>query len=87
MLITLSRRTAICQLVAEVCLIGVAPLGAVNQRFLKIKSVSSFQLECHLKLATEQIYHSTSCELVYIYFGNPCSTISTLKKINSNYVV
>ena len=33
MLITLSRRTAICQSVAEVLLTGVAPLGAVSHRF------------------------------------------------------
>ena len=33
MLITLSRRTAICQSVAEVWLTGVVPLGAVIQRF------------------------------------------------------
>ena len=33
MLITLSRRTAICQSVAEVYLNGVAPLGAVSHRF------------------------------------------------------
>ena len=33
MLITLSRRTAICQSVAEVQLTGVAPLGAVSHRF------------------------------------------------------
>ena len=32
MLITLSRRTAICQSVAEVELTGVAPLGAVGHR-------------------------------------------------------
>ena len=33
MLITLSRRTAICQSVAEIKLNGVAPLGAVSNRF------------------------------------------------------
>ena len=33
MLITLSRRTAISQSVAEVWLTGVAPLGAVSHRF------------------------------------------------------
>ena len=33
MLITLSRRAAICQSVAEVQLTGVAPLGAVSHRF------------------------------------------------------
>ena len=33
MLITLSRRTAICQSVAEVQLTGVAPFGAVSHRF------------------------------------------------------
>ena len=33
MLITLSRRTAICQSVAEVKLTGVAPLGAVSYIF------------------------------------------------------
>ena len=33
MLITLSRRTAICQSVVEVQLTGVAPLGAVSQIF------------------------------------------------------
>ena len=33
MLITLSRRAAICQSVAEVELIAVAPLGAVSHRF------------------------------------------------------
>jgi len=33
MLITLSRRTAISQSVAEVSLTGVAPLGAVSLRF------------------------------------------------------
>ena len=33
MLITLSRRTAICQSVAEVQLTGVVPLGAVSHRF------------------------------------------------------
>ena len=33
MLITLSRRTAICQSVAEVKLTGVAPLGALSHRF------------------------------------------------------
>ena len=32
MLITLSRRAAICQSVAEVWLTGVAPLGAVSHR-------------------------------------------------------
>ena len=33
MLITLSRRTAICQSVSEVKLTDVAPLGAVSHRF------------------------------------------------------
>ena len=33
MLITLSRRTAICQSVSEVYLTDVAPLGAVSHRF------------------------------------------------------
>ena len=33
MLITLSRRTAICQSVAEVQLTGEVPLGAVSHRF------------------------------------------------------
>ena len=33
MLITLSRRTTICQSVAEVWLTAVAPLGAVSHRF------------------------------------------------------
>ena len=33
MLITLSRRTAVCQSVAEVELTGVAHLGAVSHRF------------------------------------------------------
>ena len=33
MLITLSRRTAICQSVAGVYLTGLAPLGAVSHRF------------------------------------------------------
>ena len=33
MLITLSRRAAICQSVAEFQLTGVAPLGAVSHRF------------------------------------------------------
>ena len=33
MLITLSRRTAICQSVAEGKLTGVAPLGAVSNKF------------------------------------------------------
>ena len=33
MLITLSRHTAICQSIAEVELTGVAPLGALSQRF------------------------------------------------------
>ena len=33
MLITLSRRTAICESVAEVYLTGVAPLEAVSNRF------------------------------------------------------
>ena len=33
MLITLSRRAAICQSVAEVLLTGVVPLGAVSHRF------------------------------------------------------
>ena len=33
MLITLSRRTVICQSAAEVNLAGVAPLGAVSYRF------------------------------------------------------
>ena len=39
MLITLSRRNAICQSVAKVQLTGVAPLGAVSHRFnfFKIK--------------------------------------------------
>ena len=36
MLITLSRRTAICQSVAEVLLTGVAPLGAVSHIFYLI---------------------------------------------------
>ena len=34
MLITLSRRSAICQSVAEVQLTGVTPLGAVSHRFI-----------------------------------------------------
>ena len=34
MLITLSRRAAICQSVAEVQLTGLAPLGAVSHRFI-----------------------------------------------------
>ena len=33
MLIILSRRTAICQLVAELYLTGVTPLGAVSHKF------------------------------------------------------
>ena len=33
MLITLSRRTTICQSVAEVYMSGVVPLGAVSHRF------------------------------------------------------
>ena len=33
MIITLPRRTSICQSVAEVLLTGVAPLEAVNHRF------------------------------------------------------
>jgi hypothetical protein len=33
MLIILSRRTAICQSVAEVYLTSVAPLGALSHRF------------------------------------------------------
>ena len=33
MLITLSRRTAICQSVSEVYLTSVVPLGAVSHRF------------------------------------------------------
>ena len=33
MVITLSRRTSICQSVAEVYLTGVTPLGAVSHRF------------------------------------------------------
>ena len=33
MIITLSRRTASCQSVAEVLLTGVAPLGGVSHRF------------------------------------------------------
>ena len=33
MLITLYRRTAICQSVAEVKLTGLVPLGAVRDRF------------------------------------------------------
>ena len=40
MLITLSRRT-ICQSVAEVKLTGVAPLGAVRQRFLIVIFINS----------------------------------------------
>ena len=36
MLITLSRRAAICQSVSEVWWIGVAPLGAVSHRFFFI---------------------------------------------------
>ena len=36
MLITLSRRAAICQSVAEVQLTGLAPLGAVSHRFFFI---------------------------------------------------
>ena len=36
MLITLSRRTAICQSVAEVYLTGVGPLGAASHRFIII---------------------------------------------------
>ena len=34
MLITLFRRTVICQLVAEIYLSGVTRLGAVSHRFL-----------------------------------------------------
>ena len=37
MLITLSRRAAICQSVAQVYLTGVAPLGAVSHRFNFLK--------------------------------------------------
>ena len=44
MLITLSRRTAICQSVAEISLTGVAPLGAVSHRFNLIFNLGSVQL-------------------------------------------
>ena len=36
MLIGLSRRTVICQSIAEVYLTGVAPLEAVSHRFILI---------------------------------------------------
>ena len=41
MLITLSRRAAICQSVAEIQLTGVAPLGAVS------KSLNLFNKETY----------------------------------------
>ena len=44
MLITLSRRTAICQSVAEVWLTGAAPLGAVSHRFIYIILLFLFYL-------------------------------------------
>ena len=40
MLITLSRRAAICQSVAEVQLTGVTPLGAVSHSFNLIQLLS-----------------------------------------------
>ena len=49
MLITLSRRSAICQSVAEVYLTGVASLGAVSHRFNFFKYLKSNNLKkaCH----------------------------------------
>ena len=44
MLITLSRRTAICQSVSEVSLTGVAPLGAERHRFNFLKFNLMFML-------------------------------------------
>ena len=44
MLITLSRRTAICQSVAEVQLTGVAPLGAVSHRYTSYQADGFFFL-------------------------------------------
>ena len=41
MLITLSRRTAICQSVAEVWLTGVAPLGTVSRRLITYRETNS----------------------------------------------
>ena len=38
MLITLSRRTAICQSVAEVQLTGVAPLGVISHRLFLLRT-------------------------------------------------
>ena len=47
MLITLSRRTAICQSVAEVQLAGVAPLGAVSHRFNLILFYCYYYYYCY----------------------------------------
>ena len=57
MLITLSRRTAICQSVAEVYLTGVAPLGAVSLRFnfFKIGNVWN-EISVKMKLRKTELY-------------------------------
>ena len=61
MLITLSRRTAICQSVAEVQLTGVAPLGAVSHRF----NFNFFYL-IYLKFLMENPLDIYCCSRIYL---------------------
>ena len=59
MLITLSRRTAICQSVAEVQLTGVAPLGAVSQ--IVTLFTNKAESNCHVYLLSYDLYLAEGC--------------------------
>ena len=54
MLITLSRRTAICQSVAEVELTGVTPLRAVSHRFNFIIIIRIYTAKSRLSIHKRQ---------------------------------
>ena len=53
MLITLSRRAAICQSVAEVQLTGVAPLGAASHKFNLISLTANRELEGYSEIGQD----------------------------------
>ena len=75
MLITLSRRTVICQSVLEVWLTGVAPLGAVSYRFkLNISLVSpNFLLFYHdLLKPSFRLAYGMQAYIIFTYCSSIC---------------
>ena len=80
MLITLSRRTAICQSVVEVQLTRVASLGAVSHRFLQIMLICVFDIVFFWSLTILYIPYY-ECKSTYQYEQNIFSIYEDLQYI------